>query len=539
MSWESELRHAARAFDWPAVTELSTELVRHLRTSQTKLATHEAKSILGLLRESRRAAELLRVADAMLVHGIDNPAIVRHLAQTLVDGENPAAALRLFSQIERDPNASPDEQAEAAGGVGRAYKQMYILDESSGRRARYLQLALAKYRAAYEQARFRTWLGINVVALLARAGRDGIGLADYPDPVAASQQLAAEILAAVEADSDLDAWDLATAAEACVALGRHDEAVVWAHRFAEARDADAFKLASTLRQFLQVWELDVKRPPGDGVLPALQSALLAQDGGEVRVPLLDVRADRLEDIAPPELERVFGATRFKTLTWYKQGLERCRAVVRVEDASEAGHGTGFLVEGPSLHPALPPLVVVTNGHVIPEGIEPRDAVVAFRGLEGDPGARLRFRVLRSWWYEPSAAPGLDATVIELDGVPENVIPIPLAATLPSLTAAEPPRAYVIGHPRGLAQPQFTLQDNVLLDHDDVHVHYRSATEPGSSGSPVFNNNWELIALHHGGGYALARLKGKGGTYPANEGIAVPAIRSKLASRSPLPEDVTR
>ena len=537
MSRESELRHAARAFDWAAVTELCALLVRDLRTSSTTLPTHEARSILALLRENRRSADLLRVADAMLVHGIDDPAVVRHIAQTLVDGDNPAAALRLFSVVERDPGAGADERAEAAGGAGRAYKQMYVLEEAPGRRARYLQLALARYRTAYEQATYRTWLGINVVALLACAGRDGIGLADYQDPLRSSRVLAAEILATVESESNPDAWDLATAAEANVALGRNDDAIAWAHRFAEAPDAGPYKLASALRQFLEMWRLEVRRPPGAGILPALRSALLDQDGGEVRVPLVDVQADRLDDIAPPELERVFGPTRFKTLTWYKQGLERCRAVARVEDASEAGLGTGFLVEGPSLHPALPPLVLVTNGHVIPEGIDPRDAVVAFRGLEGDAGVRLRFQVRRSWWYESSATPGLDTTLVELDSAPENVIPVPLAATLPSLTAEDPPRAYLIGHPRGLAQPQFTLQDNVLLDYDDVHVHYRSPTEAGSSGSPVFNNQWELIALHHGGGYALSRLKGQGGTYAANEGIAVSAIRSRLAGTPPQPQDV--
>jgi V8-like Glu-specific endopeptidase len=31
------------------------------------------------------------------------------------------------------------------------------------------------------------------------------------------------------------------------------------------------------------------------------------------------------------------------------------------------------------------------------------------------------------------------------------------------------------------------------------VQYTTDTLPGSSGSPVFNDNWEVVALHHAGG----------------------------------------
>jgi V8-like Glu-specific endopeptidase len=72
---------------------------------------------------------------------------------------------------------------------------------------------------------------------------------------------------------------------------------------------------------------------------------------------------------------------------------------------------------------------------------------------------------------------------------------------------------------------------MLLDHNDRLLHYRSPTEPGSSGSPVFNDQWELIALHHAGGTDLPRLNNHGGTYAANEGITLPAIRKRLSERS--------
>jgi V8-like Glu-specific endopeptidase len=94
---------------------------------------------------------------------------------------------------------------------------------------------------------------------------------------------------------------------------------------------------------------------------------------------------------------------------------------------------------------------------------------------------------------------------------------------------------VIGHPRGLNQPQFSLQDNLLLDYDRTYVHYRSPTEPGSSGSPVFDNKWALIALHHAGAVDTPKLNQRGGSYAANEGIRLSAIVEALRQRQPQPE----
>ena len=42
--------------------------------------------------------------------------------------------------------------------------------------------------------------------------------------------------------------------------------------------------------------------------------------------------------------------------------------------------------------------------------------------------------------------------------------------------------------------------------DDL-VQYSTDTEPGSSGSPVFNQDWEIVGLHHRGG-GLAGPDGK-------------------------------
>jgi V8-like Glu-specific endopeptidase len=60
--------------------------------------------------------------------------------------------------------------------------------------------------------------------------------------------------------------------------------------------------------------------------------------------------------------------------------------------------------------------------------------------------------------------------------------------------------------------------NALLDHQAPKLHYRTATEGGSSGSPVFNQDWSLISLHHAEGEQMPKLNGQPGTYQANERI---------------------
>ena len=54
---------------------------------------------------------------------------------------------------------------------------------------------------------------------------------------------------------------------------------------------------------------------------------------------------------------------------------------------------------------------------------------------------------------------------------------------------------IVQHPEG-QKKQVALRDNRIVDVFDEFLHYEADTQPGSSGSPVFNDQWELVALHH-------------------------------------------
>jgi V8-like Glu-specific endopeptidase len=531
MSWNDasieQLQTAVERFDRPGVDRICTELIAHLRNSDSPPSEADAKRVLMLLQRKRHFQHLQRVADAFVHSGLDRPIVRRRYAQALLDQEILTAGLSILDGlIETTDDA--EELAEARGLVGRANKQLYVLTGTSAgpRRHQYLQRAIDAYNDVYQaEPRARLWHGINTAALLKRAAEDGVDVPGFPAPGDGGDLIARQVLDVIVAKPEQDTWDRATAMEACLALGKTEDALRWLNSYVDAPHTDAFELGSTLRQLIEVWRLRGDREPGARLLPLLRAKLLQRDGGEVTVRPSDLSRGALDDMTErPRLEKVFGAERFQSLGWFKDALERCRAVARVEDEDEEGIGTGFLVEGSALHASLPDIVLVTNAHVIPEAISRENAVITFRGLGDVPDADRRHRVHDVLWTSPHDQ--LDATIASLKSAPPGVSPCPTARELPPLDSSPPPRAFIVGHPSGRMQPMFSIQDNLMLDYDGTRVHYRAPTEPGSSGSPVFDRRWKLIALHHSGSDQMPMLHG-GGTYQANEGIWVGRIKEAI------------
>src|SRR5207248_1603539 len=57
---------------------------------------------------------------------------------------------------------------------------------------------------------------------------------------------------------------------------------------------------------------------------------------------------------------------------------------------------------------------------------------------------------------------------------------------------------IIQHPNG-GSMEVSLRFNQVVALEDKRIHYLADTEEGSSGSPVFDDSWRLVALHHSGG----------------------------------------
>ena len=178
-----------------------------------------------------------------------------------------------------------------------------------------------------------------------------------------------------------------------------------------------------------------------------------------------------------------------------------RAVCRVEGPK---YGTGLLV-GPGL--------VVTNYHVVDslvEGNTPRERLV-FRfdykkkanGDDVQDGVEYKLRA-GSCVAASSPRDVLDYALLRVAGSPEkgSVASQPGAPVRGHLipkehTFNEGDPLYIIQHPERSPQ-KYAVGFVKNADLPQNRVYYNVNTEPGSSGAPCFNAEWQLVALHHWG-----------------------------------------
>ncbi len=513
---EHQLAAALREFDWTAADQLCATIAGRLR-DEPGFPERAARGLLQQLRRKRRFASMGLLAEAMLQSGLRTPQVRRQYAQALIDQGVLSAAELVLQSLIQDSQANAAEIAEARGLMGRIYKQLYV----NGRpNPEHLKRAYAEYSFVYaSKPEQYTWHGINMVALLARAEEDQIPMQGVPDYRELARQILYDIRAKEENSNEpLPSWDLATELEALVALGRNADAERKANLYADAPNADAFEYASTLRQLQELWSLDNRTPPGSSLFPILRAAQVCREGGGISIPLEDAHQD---------LEKVFGDSGSVSLRWYLDGLARGKSVCRVEFANGKGNGTGWLVNSTDFFPADPPRqLVLTNSHVVsttfPGAIRPPGVVFNFQLL----GKRIPMKSLA--WFSPVSE--LDATFLEL-AEPVDCDPMPLSVA-PIELADPAPRMYIIGHP-GARDLEFSLQDNRLIACNEQKLHYRTPTEGGSSGSPVFEPmGWHAVALHHAGAAKMAKLGGPPDTfYEANEGIAILAIQKVTRTKT--------
>jgi hypothetical protein len=145
---------------------------------------------------------------------------------------------------------------------------------------------------------------------------------------------------------------------------------------------------------------------------------------------------------------------------------------------------------------------MTNNHVLEtETVAGRSAVEFdyYERRTGQTGPTVLFE------FEPQlfflTDEDLDFTLVAVKTQSTTGTPLTEQGWIPLITDSgkaligEP--VNIIQHPRGAPQ-QIVIKNNKIADCIDDFLHYKADTEPGSSGSPVFNMQWELAALHHSG-----------------------------------------
>jgi Trypsin-like peptidase domain len=224
--------------------------------------------------------------------------------------------------------------------------------------------------------------------------------------------------------------------------------------------------------------------------------------------------------------------------WQSRLSEIERRVCRVELEGNAV-GTGFLV-GPD--------TVLTNWHVF--------EAAKNQGKGDKLGCRFDYELLPDGKVQPGQLVMLQAgglidsspySVAEGTSTPDN--PLPTAAELDyallrlasrvgeqqvegvargwiALPKAGLPLAadgpiLIVQHPQGTPMKlAMDTQAVIGLNGNGTRINYRTNTDPGSSGSPVFTMDWDLVALHHSGDPAWVNP-----TY--NQGVPIELVRQRI------------
>lgn len=228
--------------------------------------------------------------------------------------------------------------------------------------------------------------------------------------------------------------------------------------------------------------------------------LLRQETG-TREVLADPAA-ALHDLGTrATLERMIGENNLLGVAFLTRGARVAstvsRLLVGVREGRVQGYGTGSLVS---------PRLLLTNHHVFPEPDEAARSLAQFH-YEVDElavertSSRFELRPDELFLTDPA----LDYTLVAVDSrsLPSDPEAASLSqfgynrldASLGKINIGE--SVNIIQHPNGRLK-QVIVQDNRLVDKPDHFLHYHADTLPGSSGSPLFNNQWEVVGLHHSG-----------------------------------------
>jgi hypothetical protein len=228
-----------------------------------------------------------------------------------------------------------------------------------------------------------------------------------------------------------------------------------------------------------------------------------------------VRGPDLKWEAPQDgeyFEKITGAqSTLLPISFLETGMKRSRSVARVV-LPDLGSGTGFLIGGGWL---------LTNHHVLPSVKSANEAVVEFNYQHTADGL---FAPVKQYALEPArfkTSKENDWTAVGIDDHAEQefgVIRIEPAQTKVNAFVN------IIQHPGG-GPKQIALYHNTVAYVGRGRVQYLTDTLPGSSGSPVFDEDWRVVALHHSGG--ISRQPGTKQVFYRNEGIDVAVLLEDL------------
>lgn len=222
----------------------------------------------------------------------------------------------------------------------------------------------------------------------------------------------------------------------------------------------------------------------------------------------------LDSLADVE-EKIIGEDTLRHIYILNLALEAEKAVVHLRTPS--GMGTGF---------AIAPNLLMTNNHVIPSRETAEQTEYTFNYQLDINGKECQIQTVQAL---PEGAfytnAELDYTIITLKDAPNFGNPL----ILKNQQMRQDDRVAIIQHPGGHLK-KISMQNNFVAYADNEVVQYTTSTLPGSSGSPVFDNEFKVVAIHHSGGMLPEPSTQR--RYLRNAGTSMIAVLKDLQTNAP-------
>lgn len=256
------------------------------------------------------------------------------------------------------------------------------------------------------------------------------------------------------------------------------------------------RLAMRLNNILD----DVRRSTGGRQLPSnpVLKSLVERP--------LPITADEVTEALVDEV--VLGARDFLSIEFLERGVVAARCVGRIlvrSGGSFRARGTGFLVA---------PGLLLTNEHVLTSA-EFAERCVLEMDYElnrfGPAKSPQVFALNPTRFFLNDEA--LDYALVGVGETSQTGSALarygwlPLNAALGKISISDKDHLNIVQHPLG-REKEVVVRNNRVLDMRTAHeagaetlgafLHYEADTEKGSSGSPVMNDGWEVVGLHHSG-----------------------------------------
>lgn len=187
------------------------------------------------------------------------------------------------------------------------------------------------------------------------------------------------------------------------------------------------------------------------------------------------------------VEAVIGPPNFKATWWLESAVKAARSVARVK--LPAGSATGSLIS---------PDIFMTNNHVFENKNDAKIATLQFNYRllrDGDVAPKDEWKCDPDDLFKTNKE--LDYTIVRVkkkdEGKAGDKWGFLNLRNGASIHVNQ--RANIIQHPQGRFQ-EIAFRDNQVKAVQDDYIQYLTDTDYGTSGSPVFDDWFNIVALHN-------------------------------------------